>query len=425
LPSGAGLFVEDRQDLAAELLSRGRRHSVDHSRTCGMAYQSPAADLRFVADARPDDLEGWLREERPGERRRGAAESEHADPRLSASEALEDLSRLVSATEKLHKNAQISARWVGFDQRVHLARPGCEIAHDVRRSRRVRLQVVLTRRGRAACAVGEAVLRSDSDENLDKQLDLLAGEVAARVEIRLTAEAPIPGERRVVFAPGVGGVLFHEIVGHALEADTIVGGASWLSGGSTEAFRGSPHVTVVDDPRRGRAAWRLDDEGQPARAVPLFREGRVCGWLHDRASARRSGTQPTGHGRRASFRDPVRPRMGCTFLTAGRCDPSEALGGIEEGIYVRRMEAASTDTRTGHAEFRVTDADRIRHGRLAAPLTPHVMEVSAQAALSSVDRVANDLAFDTCVGSCLHHGQPLSVTVGAPTFRIGLVRVVG
>jgi TldD protein len=116
--------------------------------------------------------------------------------------------------------------------------------------------------------------------------------------------------------------------------------------------------------------------------------------------------------------------MGCTFLAAGRCDPSEALRGIEDGVYVRRMEAASTDTRTGHAEFRVTDADRIRHGRLVAPLTPYVMEVDAEAVLSSVDRVANDLAFDTCVGSCLHHGQPLSVTVGAPTFRIGLARVV-
>jgi hypothetical protein len=47
------------------------------------------------------------------------------------------------------------------------------------------------------------------------------------------------------------------------------------------------------------------------------------------------------------------------------------------------------------------------------------MRVDARAALSSVDRVARDLEFDTCVGSCLHHGQALSISVGAPTFRIG------
>ena len=116
--------------------------------------------------------------------------------------------------------------------------------------------------------------------------------------------------------------------------------------------------------------------------------------------------------------------MGCTFLAAGRHDPAEALRGIETGIYVRRMEAASTDTRSGRAVFHVTDADRINHGRLAAPLKAHVIVLDAADALASVDRVANDLEFDTCVGSCVHHGQPLSISVGGPTFRIGLTSVL-
>jgi TldD protein len=116
--------------------------------------------------------------------------------------------------------------------------------------------------------------------------------------------------------------------------------------------------------------------------------------------------------------------MGCTFLAAGRRDPGEALEGIEDGVYVRRMEAASTDARTGRATFRVTDADRIRHGRIVAPLAPHVILVDARAALSSIDCVASDLAFDTCIGSCLNHGQPLSISVGAPTFRIGSTSVM-
>ena len=116
--------------------------------------------------------------------------------------------------------------------------------------------------------------------------------------------------------------------------------------------------------------------------------------------------------------------MGCTFLAAGRSGPGEAFQGVEEGVYVRRMEAARTDTRTGSAVFRVTDADRIRNGRLAAPLAPHVMCVEGRTALSSVDCIANDLAFDVCIGSCLHHVQPLSISGGAPTFRIGLMSVL-
>jgi predicted Zn-dependent protease len=88
------------------------------------------------------------------------------------------------------------------------------------------------------------------------------------------------------------------------------------------------------------------------------------------------------------------------------------------------MEAASTDTHSGSAVFRVSDADWIRHGRIVAPLVPHAMFVGGRAALGSTERVSGDLAFDVCVGSCVHHGQPLSVSVGAPTFRIGLTNVV-
>ena len=111
--------------------------------------------------------------------------------------------------------------------------------------------------------------------------------------------------------------------------------------------------------------------------------------------------------------------MGCTFLAPGRFDPTDALKGVERGIYVRRMEAARTDTREGRAVFRVTDADCIRRGRIEGPLAPHLLVVDARAALSSVECVAEDLAFDVCIGSCLHHGQPLAVSVGGPTFRIG------
>jgi TldD protein len=219
-------------------------------------------------------------------------------------------------------------------------------------------------------------------------------------------------------------VLIHELVGHALEADTVLANASWLASASRgEIFSGSPELSVIDDPRRSRAAWSIDDEAVAARAVALMCRGQVSGWLHDRATSTRSGCDASGHGRRASFREPVRPRMGCTFLAPGKFDSVDALKGVERGIYVRRMETARTDTRGGRAVFRVSDADCIRGGRTEGPLAPHLIVVDAREALSSVECVANDLAFDVCVGSCLHHGQPLAISVGGPTFRIGLTPV--
>ena len=116
--------------------------------------------------------------------------------------------------------------------------------------------------------------------------------------------------------------------------------------------------------------------------------------------------------------------MGCTFIAAGRYRPEQLLEGVEDGVYVRRMEAASTDPWTGRAVFRVTDADRIHRGRLASALLPHVLRVDAKETLVGIDRIADDLTFDTCVGSCVRDGQPLSISVGAPTIRTGLISVM-
>ena len=117
--------------------------------------------------------------------------------------------------------------------------------------------------------------------------------------------------------------------------------------------------------------------------------------------------------------------MGCTFLTAGRHPGGMAvLEGLQNGLYIRRMESATTDTRTGRATFVVTDSDRVAHGRIVAPLQPYVISVDGPAALMSIEDIGEDLTFDRCIGSCVHHGQPLAVSVGAPTFRIGPVELI-
>jgi len=59
-----------------------------------------------------------------------------------------------------------------------------------------------------------------------------------------------------VFAPGVAGLVAHELVGHALEGDVALAG-SRLS--RYEKSLGPPDLRVIDDPGRGRAPWTVDD----------------------------------------------------------------------------------------------------------------------------------------------------------------------
>lgn len=115
--------------------------------------------------------------------------------------------------------------------------------------------------------------------------------------------------------------------------------------------------------------------------------------------------------------------MGCTFIENGTDDPNEILQNVQEGIYVRRMESAHTDPTTGRAVFRVTDADRIRCGKLVSPLKPHLLETVAEKALEAIEGIGCDLAFDRCIGTCHRQGQPLPTSVGAPTICTRLMTV--
>ena len=414
---GAGLFQEDREDLRIVASLEGVLEVV-HTRLAGLSASGGGlSGERFVSDPEPEDAAALARGVPPPSRSPEAFGEHRPSPRLDPSAARGEIERILLEVRRAWGEGPLAvgARWVSFRQGVRFAGPATPLREDVRQGARVRLEV----RGPAGeSAVVERTLRPG--ESLDAAG--LSREAAGRARERAGAVAASPGEVAAVFAPGAGGVVLHELVGHALEADTVESGESLLA---SAGGRVAPEeVTVVDDPSRGRAPWRWDDEGAQAEPVRLVEAGRVSGVVHDLGTARRAGAAANGHGRRSSFRQRVRPRLGCTYLAAGRRDPAEAFEGLTRGIHVRRIETASVDTGRGLATFRVTDADRIVEGRLEAPLQPFLIEVSALATLSTLDRIASDLAFDACVGSCVRDGQPLAISVGAPTFRAGLIRVV-
>lgn len=420
------LFLEARIDATARV-STGGEASLTQTRGAGlaarhaeqadrMAYQSDPTleDVGRLADMATADVPRYPRTAPGGTQPAWGAVSLEINEIKSYSE------ELIQSTLRACPDADVAVRAVSFRQEILVAPAGREVRSDTRQGLRLRARC-LARGGPAVSAATTEIVFSRRHTD-PAEIVAAAGEaLAASARHRFDARPAPTGLLPVVLAAGAGGVLIHEIVGHALEADTVLAGGSWLA--RSEEPVASRHLMVVDDPRRGRAPWKVDDEGVPARATPLIRDGVVAGCLHDRRSAAASQANPTGHGRCSSFREPVRPRMGCTFVAPGELAPSELLDGIERGVYVRRMETGSTDPRAGRAVFRVTDSDLILRGKIDVPLQPHLLYVDGRHALAHMDRIANDLAFDTCVGSCHRDGQPLAISVGAPTIWLGVAGV--
>ncbi len=241
-------------------------------------------------------------------------------------------------------------------------------------------------------------------------------EEAVRLAIQALSACPAPaGTFPVILASSAGGTMIHEACGHGLEADLALAGMSAFAGklGQRVASEG---VTIIDDGtlphRRGSAA--VDDEGQPSQRVVLIENGILKRYLQSRKTARRMGVEPTGSGRRESYRHLPIPRMRNTFLAPGHETPEAILQSLDRGLLVTHMGGGQVDTVTGNFVFQVTEGFWVEKGEVQYPVKNATLSGCGPEVLKQLHRIGSDLHhFD--IGTCGKDGQGVPVSDALPT----------
>jgi predicted Zn-dependent protease len=240
---------------------------------------------------------------------------------------------------------------------------------------------------------------------------------ALREAVRpVPAAPPPPGPVDVVLSPAAASVFWHEAVGHPLEA---AGGRrqSTLSR-VPSASVAAPGLFVTDDPAAPRlpGSFAYDDEGTPARRVPLIEDGRVVGLLTDRRTA---GGDSNGHGRAADYRRPPRPRLSNLVVSAGASALEELLDRCGSGLFVREISAGSVEPESGRFFFLVSAAETIRRGRAAAPVSPFALSGDLLDALRRLDPARGDTPRPAeGLGLCVKEGDALPVGGSSPAILL-------
>ena len=252
----------------------------------------------------------------------------------------------------------------------------------------------------------------------------VAAKAAGRALALLDAVDAPSGRLPVVVGNGFGGVLLHEAVGHGLEADAVQKGASVYAGRLGEQVAPA-FVTALDDGSR-TGDWGsdgVDDEGAPTRPTTIIEEGRLGAYLYDLLRARRDGAEPTGNGRRESFRHLPAPRMTNTFFAPGEATPDELIGGVGRGLYAVSFGGGQVEPATGDFVFGVSEGYLIEGGRVTAPVRGATLVGNGLEALRMIDGIAGDLEIAT--GYCGKGGQSVPAGVGQPHVRIRELTVGG
>jgi TldD protein len=229
----------------------------------------------------------------------------------------------------------------------------------------------------------------------------------------------------VVMGAGASGILLHEAMGHAFEADFNRKGQSIFADkmGTQVCPKG---VNVVDDATitGNRGACTYDDEGVSGQKTYMVQDGVLTSFLHDMISAAWYGVESTGNGRRENFRYNPIPRMRATYMESGDADPQDIIASVKEGVYVDEFSNGQVKIGEGDFTFFVKSGYLIEDGRLTAPVKDINIIGNGPTALAQIQAVGNDLKIDNGTWTCGKE-QSVAVSCGMPTVLISNLTVGG
>ncbi|MDX9775246.1 MAG: metallopeptidase TldD-related protein, partial [Petrimonas sp.] len=260
----------------------------------------------------------------------------------------------------------------------------------------------------------------------DDIIDVIAREAVENTSILFKAIKPKGGEMPVVMGSGGSGILLHEAIGHAFEADFNRKNISIFSEQLNKKIC-NEHISVVDDGTIpfNRGSINIDDEGTYGQKTYIVKDGILTSYLHDRISARHYGIASTGNGRRESFRNMPIPRMRATYMEAGNVKESDIIASVKNGIFVDKFTNGQVQIGAGDFTFFVKSGYLIENGKLTQPIKDINIIGNGPKALADITMVADNDKIDNGTWTCGKDGQSCPVTCGMPSALVSKLTVGG
>ena len=237
----------------------------------------------------------------------------------------------------------------------------------------------------------------------------------------LSAKKCPSGEQVCISDPWVSGLLAHEVMGHASEADEIIKKRSFLTTVVGKKVA-SDLITMVDDGTVDGpyGSITFDDEGTPSSRTTIIENGVYKGYMHSLETAAEMGVHPTGNGR---AQDPFRRvfvRMTNTFFEAGDWTLKEMLEDVKFGVLTDKVISGMEDPVGGGFEGKALRGFLIENGKITDVLRSFTLTGKALEILRTTDAVGKDIKF--AGGNCGKGNEDMvPVSDGGPYCRSRII----
>jgi TldD protein len=300
------------------------------------------------------------------------------------------------------------------------------LMHDYRPMGTLGATCIMEQKGKIENGRSARAYRMGAEFLTDDLVETISQEAVKQTALMFDAIKPKGGEMPVVMGAGGSGILLHEAIGHAFEADFNRKNTSIFADKLGKKVCDAS-ISVLDDGTIpfNRGAVNMDDEGVLGQKTYIVKDGVLNSYLHDRISAKHYGVAPTGNGRRQSFRFTPVPRMRATYMENGNAREEDIIASVKRGIFVDNFTNGQVQIGAGDFTFFVKSGYLIEDGKLTRPIKDINIIGNGPKALADITMVANNYKMDNGTWTCGKDGQSCPVTCGMPSVLVSKLTVGG
>lgn len=235
-----------------------------------------------------------------------------------------------------------------------------------------------------------------------------------------TAKPIVPGIYDVITDPSITGLIAHEAFGHGVEMDQFVKDRA-LAKKYVGDYVASPICNMHDGASAAlsSASYFFDDDGVLAHDTQIIKDGILVAGISDLISAEQLGTEPTGNGRRQSFKRKAYSRMTNTFFEPGKDKLEDMIASIKHGYMLFETNNGMEDPKNWQIQCTAEYGIEIIDGKLTDNyVSPVVMSGYVPDLLKSISMISDD--FEVIgAGSCgKGYKEWVRVSDGGPALKV-------
>ena len=167
------------------------------------------------------------------------------------------------------------------------------------------------------------------------------------------------------------------------------------------------------------ASYFFDDDGVMAHDTQIIKDGILVAGLSDLTSAAQLGTEPTGNGRRESFKRKAYSRMTNTFFEAGKDKLEDMIASVKHGYMLFETNNGMEDPKNWAIQCTAEYGIEIVDGKLTENyVSPVVMSGYVPDLLNSISMISDNFKVIGCGGCGKGYKEWVRVSDGGPNLKV-------